>query len=93
MTMEASVTEANVSRDRTRRRGGSARSCEGAGRHHAARRRRGRRLFGLSVQVRRSSDDRTDDDLVIEHDGATVLIDPVSLELHGRQPRSTSSTI
>ena len=49
-----------------------------ARRHHAARERGRRRLLRLPVQVRHRAR-QADDDLVITRDGATVLIDPVSL--------------
>ncbi len=45
-----------------------------------ARLRRGRRLLGLPVQIRSRSGNKADDDLVLERAGATVLIDPVSVE-------------
>ena len=35
---------------------------------------------GFSYQYDLVKDDRTDDDIVIERDGATVLIDPVSIQ-------------
>ena len=40
----------------------------------------GRRLFGLSIRFRRR-EVGADDDLVATRDGATVLVDPVSLDL------------
>ena len=63
--------------ERAARQIGAVLAARAAG-NEAARQRRGRRLFRFPVQVRHGPE-QAPDDVVIEREGATVLIDPVSL--------------
>ncbi len=75
--MKVDVTDAAANRvreDRRRRAWQDGLACV----------RRRRRLLGLFLQVRSVPTSRNDDDVAIERNGATVLIDDLSLDLYGR---------